>query len=366
MTSPTAVGVHLFGGAFARGMLDAGFDVQASLEDSNYGESMFRLNLPDVRLIQSVDRWAQARELRPTVMFGNPSCSCWSAIGRGANRWKSHPDLEQTLTFAAVGLAFQPDIWVTESVPPFASRAAPVLAHLFMEAGYAVSLVRHDAKFIGLPQQRRRVFLVAHRVHINWQPPRFDGIVPVGMALEGVEYREEENVPHFPEYNWLLDRTPPGHQLSSYVDDTYPAKRRPRILEFRVPWDTVSGTLVGQPLYYHPYENRHISWREFAALCGYPDDWEADPSEHPGHQYGYLGKAVLPPVARWLGSQLLPALQNPRPPERDATLATFWASTRKENLNMKNDVEPWTDPYRDDWLNDRVREIRNVYNDWRL
>lgn len=363
---PVLVGVHLFGGGAAWGMEQAGFQVPMSLEESDYAADTFRLNMPHVELVQSMDQWGRARALQPRVLFGHPACSCWSAIGRGASRWRSHPALSQTISHVAFGLAVRPDVWVTESVPPFQKEAAPAFASLWREEGYAVSMVRVDAKALGLPQQRRRVFLVAHRVDIDWQPPLFEGAVPVGMALEGVPVRESETWPHLKEYEWLLDRTAPGERLVDQITDEYPGTRRPRALEFRLPYDRVTGTLVAQSVYYHPYENRMISWREYAALSGYPPTWEMPENTLPYHAIEYMGKAVLPPVAAWLGGQLLRALDQGAPPRREATVATFWAGNRLNDFNFKNTVEDWDIPAVDDELLDRVTSVRRVYKDWRL
>lgn len=368
----------MFGGGFTYGVRQAGVEVPTVLESTDFGVDTARLNNPGVEHVVGYENWGPALKRflaehgKPDLVAGNPACSAWSQIGRsnsskkrGFDQWRTDPNLQQTVDHVAIGLRLRPAFWVTESVPGFERRgAAAEVARLWMDHGYNVTLIREDAKFMGLPQQRRRNILVAHWPAFEPRFPPFEGMVPVGMALEGVEYSPDHHDPMYPEYAELLESLKPGEHLGNAVPDGW-VGHKPRMIDHRVHWDLPSGTIAGNEVYYHPHEPRKLGYRELAALCGYPPDWQFGELKYPGRAVMQLAKAVLPLVGKWVAGETKRALEEwdvQRGHSQTATRVTHWSTSGKlKDFNLVSYSEPWDEPasLAPDavwWLADRTRD----------
>lgn len=360
-----------YAGGFTAGMLQAGLDVTTSLFEDEFGLATSEANNRGVKHVVGVGNWRAALgDAKFDVVAGCPACVPWSNIGRslyhGKESWRTDPRLNHTLRLVALGAELRPLVWVTESVPNFWRRgAAADLAKYWNDLGYSTTLVKLDAKFLGVPQQRRRVFLVAHRVAFAPKFPRFDGIVPVGMALEGEDRADPIDAmdpPHPDFVEHLLPRVAPGQHLLGNAPADY-AGRRPRFMEHRLLWDHVSGTVAGINVYYHPFEHRHLRWREVAAVCGYPQDWIMT-ANSPWLAIAELARAVMPPVGRWLGDQVVAALE--RGEDHGAVtnyVVQHWATSQKlKDLRITHVEGTWDEPIENGdptWVVEGVTRVAN-------
>ena len=122
-----------------------------------------------------------------------------------------------------------------------------------------------------------------------------------------------------PDLQKYLPLVEANHGLREYWERDNPAdlqdidargfvRGRPRMMEARLPWDSVMGAFIGD-FYIHPLENRNLGVNEARALCQYPEDWQL--GCRPSGAFSEFARAVLPPVAEWLGVQIMRSLDAP-------------------------------------------------------
>jgi site-specific DNA-cytosine methylase len=246
------------------------------------------------------------------------------------------------------GLRQRPLVWVDESVPNILkSGIVDQVARMWLDEGYAFTVVKFDPKFNGLPQGRRRVFLVAHSVEIPWAPPVFDGhLRTAGEALETAPPRRVPNYKDDPlSPDWIKalhladEKWGYGANLREAWEELYletaerhpngingreRVKGRPMIMIGRVDPARPSGVVIGVQVYIHPFEDRWLNGREVARLCGYPDDYQWSLEHDDGWTFCEVAKAVTPPAARWLATNLVHGLDARRPAVPTMREVTCW------------------------------------------
>jgi len=206
-----------------------------------------------------------------------------------------------------------------------------------MALGYSVTHVFHDTKFMGLPQQRRRVFTVAHKVLIPWSIPDCHPIF-VGETIDGVE--DIGVFGKIPD-RWMkaVVLTPEGKSIrETWIKHEWGKKGRPGFVHIRVSRDKPSNVVTGGWRLFHYSEHRYLSVNELAALCGFPKDyiWTKDG----GARVAEMGKGVTPPAGRWLGKIIASALDAGIPTEPFLWRVDYRAkSSRLNDYRIKNIVE---------------------------
>lgn len=110
-------------------------------------------------------------DLRPTVLVGSPPCQGFSTQGR-----KKEHDPRNTLVWSYLDLVehFNPEVWIFENVPGFASMyggrfVEGVRDRLMSMKNYQFKELLLDASNFGVPQRRKRFFIVGTR--ISDRPP---------------------------------------------------------------------------------------------------------------------------------------------------------------------------------------------------
>lgn len=368
-----AVGVYIFQGGFTIGMSET-FHIKGHLEDGMFGVKTFKANFPRVPVWINPDRWPVERFKGIDVVYGNPPCAPWSPIGssmrHGSENWRSDPNVDCARRLIDYGLQVQPKVWVMESVPQIQkSEFILDMAQIWLEAGYAFTLVRQDAKFWKLPQQRRRCFMVAHKVRIPWQVFPEDLVQDPVTAGDCLETAPSVGVhPEVPDiHRHLVPRTTVGRSMRAVWEDDNPDLRgvdgrdvpvpgRPLIMIHRIDPSIPSGVIIGQNVYIHPFEDRFIGHLEAARLCGYPDDWQwvngyegrtnrgnYKSGVQPNDYIAQIAKAVTPPAGKFLGKNLALGLKLNEPAEVKSQRATFWApSMRVNDFRLISTVEDWS------------------------
>ena len=355
-----AVGVYIFAGGFTIGMAEE-FNVRGHLEDGPFGVATFKANFPRIPVWTNPAKWPVEKFRGVDIVYGNPPCAPWSPVGRsmrhGAENWRTDPNVECARKLIEYGLKTQPTIWVMESVPQIQrSEFLLDMAQIWLDAGYAFTLVREDAKFFGLPQQRRRCFMVAHKVAIPWtiEGMVVDNFITAGECLETVT--DPGTYPEIPEqHRHLVLGLPGGGSLRDAWEQEnpqhrgadgrdIPVKGRPLLMIHRLDPTTVSGVIIGMNVYIHPFEDRFIGYKEAAKLCGYPEGyvWVNGARGRGDDRAAQVAKAVTPPAARFLAANLRAGLEANVPAEVKAQRYTAWASsTRVTSFQMYNHLEDW-------------------------
>lgn len=342
MSNYSALGAYIFAGGFTLGVSQH-FDIAAHLEDGEFGTPSFKANFPAVPVYTEMGKWPIKRFEGVDFLFANPPCIGWSSIGKswkkGKDGWRNDPRVSCTRVVAWLLHDIKPTVWAFESVQNLMTRGAEVVSditELAIADGYHVYYALHDPKFMGLPQQRRRVFVVASKVAIPWAPPS-------GTIKSSGEALSEVNNPGFVctmrpslvEYArglgnrqglreaWEKANPELAFEVTKAQGITKVAGR-PRFMDHRLDPSLPSSTIVGMvpPAQIHPHEARYLGTNEISYLCGFPQSWVWD-VKRPEDIFVEAARGVSPHAGEWLASNVREALQTGIPVSPGATLVDF-------------------------------------------
>ncbi|MBY0232549.1 MAG: DNA cytosine methyltransferase [Gemmataceae bacterium] len=175
--------LDLFAGAggFSLGFEMAGFAPVAAVEIDDWACATLRRNFPEKTIAQldlSEIEDGQIKAFgRVDALIGGPPCQGFSVAGPtqfGVSDERNSL-VEVLLRFAA---ALQPSLCVIENVPGIATRSVrggitvpDRVKEVLGPLGYRLRTATLNAVEFGVPQQRRRFFIVACRSGLNWGPP---------------------------------------------------------------------------------------------------------------------------------------------------------------------------------------------------
>lgn len=349
---PTAVGAYVFAGGFTLGLKRAGFDVTDHLEAGKFGVATAQLNFPSLRIHQTPESWPikSIATMRPDLVFCNPPCSPWSTAGivRGQTTeqqtdWKSHEHAKCVARCFSLLSSARPSVWCFESVRQVYSRAGDMLSEMASSAmamGYSVSDVMVEGKNHGVPQHRKRYFMVCSRVEIDWMAPTIEKWPTVDESLS-LASDEDDSVGTTPSsVESIMSVIGQGENARMAWDREVKAGRpvsgtRPAFIYDRMAPDRPSYTLLGSCNKIHPHEDRMLSVNETKVLCGFPPTFKLVGSTN--DRYAQLGKGVCPPVAEWLGRQIRTALNRNKTVSSPIRTLHKIESTLRETDDAKNE-----------------------------
>ena len=149
-------------GGLSLGFEKAGFDVVAAFDNwdaalhvynANFSHSGYSLDLTEVDNCKKT-----IAAFSPDMIIGGPPCQDFSSAGK-RNEDNGRGDL--TVNYAEIISAIKPPVFVMENVDRILKTNKLVKAkRLFKEAGYGLSYRVLDASFCGVPQKRKRFFMV--------------------------------------------------------------------------------------------------------------------------------------------------------------------------------------------------------------
>lgn len=156
--------VDLFSGCggLSLGFQNAGFDIAAAFDHWKPSVDVYRKNFDHE--IFEVDLVAEARNLEtfakygPDMIIGGPPCQDFSHAGK---RDEDGGRADLTITFADIVAGVRPKWFVMENVERIIkSKRLTVAREIFTEAGYGLTMKVLDASLCGVPQKRKRFFMV--------------------------------------------------------------------------------------------------------------------------------------------------------------------------------------------------------------
>jgi site-specific DNA-cytosine methylase len=341
VTQPSALGVYIFAGGFTLGIRKH-FKVTTHFEDGPFGVATSKHNGIIDEAFTDPASWPKEQWRGVPLIYGNPPCAPWSAAGHlpnqknrlaahgAAQKYELDPRVECVRKQFSLLEELEPTIWVWESVARAYSTGRPFVDQLTARAiakGYAVTHVLVNGLYCGAPQQRRRFFFVAHKVELPFSHP---GKAPqtVGDVLTPELYKEHpwvgEEHPfskakmtgtvaqfvngmepgeggHERFYRWKKDR---NEEVT--LNDKGRVTGRPNFLMHRLAYDKVCGTIVSGTCLIHPEYDRFLTVAETQLLSGYPLEYVFEGRD----AYAQISKAVLPPVADWLGGVFRSGIDN--------------------------------------------------------
>jgi site-specific DNA-cytosine methylase len=318
---PTAIGAYIFAGGFTLGVSKF-FKVLCHLEDSDYGVKTAQRNFPDLPIYVGSEHWPD--KLEADFVYGNPPCAAWSVAGytkdKGTDKWLSDPRVACTEKHFSLLGRTRPKVWAWESVTQAFSKGRLFVKRLEQEAsrlGYSTSYLLHNSQYLGLPQVRKRFFMVCHRVKFFPVEPDWKMNVTPVSVLKNVKAGEEthygkEGTRFANRYNPLLPKVRPGQRLVRAWEENIAGNDpelwernkngtitgRPSFGHCRLPLDRPGGAIVGYGVI-HPIEHRFLTTEEIQVLCGFPSSFVFTPKTTQARA-SEIARGVCPPVGAWL------------------------------------------------------------------
>ena len=301
VTREAAISLFAGAGGLDLGVDAAGFKTLCSVEFDTHCVATLQSNARrktvwqvDIRALDP-ERMRQAlgiAEGRLSLLHGGPPCQPFSQIGKR----RGLRDPRGALIFELVRFteALRPDAVLIEQVPQFLTSRTPeglrvldALRVSFERLGYDLHAQLLDASEYGVPQKRKRAFLVCVPQGQAYEFPwlQLSSAPPtVGQALQGLPDpvgkhekpvvpnhidvtppRDRERISYVPEGLWLSKspNVPPEIMRRLTRKDTTKFRR----LDRRLP----APTLRCGEAFYHPVDDRYVTPREAARLQGFPD-----------------------------------------------------------------------------------------------
>jgi len=369
---PIAVAVDLFSGpgGLSLGFKNAGFKIVAAVENDKNAAETYRNNFPSVHLFENDIKDVSGEEILEEiceripctsflVVVAGPPCQPFSVANR-QNGGRSHPEATCIDHFTQLISEINPHAFLFENVPNFMridnGKSFRDLVADLSGKGYAVSHLEVNADEFGVPQRRRRLFIVGIKCNKNFRFEKYLASfkkkekVPIEAAISDLpdvdpcgEQKEEMDYPplkrklssyqmrcrheskklynhicpkHSKEVIETISLIKPGMNLKkswknlpSSIRDRYksPEKIHGNIYR-RLSWNEVSPTIVHprRAMLLHPDQNRVISVREAARLQSFPDTFRFYGGKN--SQYQQVADAVPPLLAEAVAKAIMNAL----------------------------------------------------------
>ena len=161
--------VDLFSGCggMSLGFKEAGFDIVGAFDNwdaaveiykANFKHPIYKADLSNADYIQTI------KELNPDLIVGGPPCQDYSIAGKREMGKRAN----LTIKFGEIVSQVKPTWVVFENVYNIERfPTLPQLKKMLMNAGYGISTKVLDASLCGVPQKRKRFFLVGKLNAIN-------------------------------------------------------------------------------------------------------------------------------------------------------------------------------------------------------
>ena len=151
-------------GGLSLGFQNVGFNVKAAFDNwkpaitvykDNFKHPIFDIDLSSKESINII------RDYRPQMIIGGPPCQDFSSAGK---RIETLGRGDLTISFSKIVSDVNPEWFVMENVERIIkTQILQDSLKIFRDSGYGVSYKVLDASLCGVPQSRKRFFLVGHK-----------------------------------------------------------------------------------------------------------------------------------------------------------------------------------------------------------
>lgn len=325
-------------GGMSLGFSKAGFSVVVAVDNEPINCQYHEKNFPDCKVLErdltnltgsEVRAESDLGTKRINLVFGGPPCQGFSLIGK---RDRDDPRSSILHEFTRIAIELDPKMIVIENVLGLASGYGRThldqVKNKLLTAGYISLLeLKLNAADFGVPQARRRIFLIASKGVLNFKEipkPDFnkatvkDAIANIGSGQPRSLYLKTITELFSTENSStkvLGNHKLPVHSKSviKRFRKTIPGSSEPISRYPRLDWSGVcptirAGTLpdkgsfmAARPI--HPDGARCITVREAARLHSYPDTFQF----HNSHWHGFrqIGNSVPPMLAYYVAKALI-------------------------------------------------------------
>lgn len=329
----TVIDTFAGAGGFSLGFHLAGAEIKGAIEIDSWATDTFMANHPETKVIKKNISLMDDNEIlstfqTPDILLGGPPCQGYSV----ANRNNGDPkDPRNTLfeQFLRVGKLLNPSVIIMENVPNIAKAktadgvlVVDIIKDELKNIGYFVYDKILEATDYGVPQIRKRLFIIASKKELNAAFPKpshhingdnglkktptlWDAIsdLPEIQAREGSEEMEYKKQPQT-DYQFMLrdgsknlfnhkamnhskrlverfSSMTWGQSTSDVPDHLKPLKRNSKEVSDKIydqnnrrmhpskPCHTIAASFYAN--FVHPYINRNFTAREGARIQSFPD-----------------------------------------------------------------------------------------------
>jgi DNA (cytosine-5)-methyltransferase 1 len=320
----TAIDLFSGCGGLSLGLQQAGFRVVAAVEVAPKAQVTYKLNHQhvelygeDIREVEPLSVLAKANLNRGELdlLAGCPPCQGFSRL-RTKNKSNSVFDernnlIDEFLRFVA---AMAPKCIMLENVPSLSKDLGfETACYRLTELGYKFVIHVLDAADYGVPQRRKRLIMLASRVHTpvaatkNTQRKTvrdtITGLIPPSRSRDPIHTIPERRSQAVKDLIALIPKNG-GSRTDLPADRQLDCHKRSngfRDVYGRMSWDSVSPTITSgchnpsKGRFLHPSLNRTITLREAAMLQGFPEDYQFDVSHGKEAIALMIGNALPPP-----------------------------------------------------------------------
>jgi DNA (cytosine-5)-methyltransferase 1 len=300
-----------------------GWEAVAFSEIEKFPSAVLAHHWPDIPNLGDMTKYNEWKLNQPIdLLVGGTPCQSFSVAG--LRKGLQDPRGNLTLTFLAMAEKFKPRWVVWENVPGVLSDKTNAFGQFLAglgELGYGFAYRVLDAQHFGVPQRRRRVFVVgcfgdwASAAKVLFEPESLCGdLTPSREKREG----SATSTPEGSGVGSLCART--GRSMS--VQDAGQGHLIPEVAHCIQTtchdYSRADGfNMVAQPAAATAMQVRRLTPTECERLQGFPDDhtlipWRNKPAEEcpDGPRYKALGNSMAVPVMAWIGQRIARQLHN--------------------------------------------------------
>jgi DNA (cytosine-5)-methyltransferase 1 len=346
VSAPVAIDLFAGAGGLSLGLTRAGFDVRVAAEQDaiacatyrhNFGDAVYEGDLSQGTPQALLDLGGLSPD-DVDLVAGGPPCQGFSLQRRGHYLDARN---ELVVVFIELALALRPAAIVMENVPailgPRGIREREICASRLDAAGFAYEWRVLQASDFGVPQDRRRAFLVAwdreRMSGFNFPAPGREGSMTVSDAISDLPEPPRDFTPHPLHLNHVRVKMSElnlrriahipygGGRLDLPAHLQLPCHRKSnghRHLDVfgRMRWDRPAPTITAmfdnftRGRFAHPVQDRNITAREGARIQTFPDEFLfVGPKKTVARQ---IGNAVPPRLAEAVGEALMTGIRSAR------------------------------------------------------
>ena len=323
--------IDLFAGAggMSLGFDNAGFKNLLAVEFNKDFAETYKKNFPrhnlivdDIKNVTEKQIYDIIKSEKVDVIIGGPPCQGFSIAGNIGRNFIDDDRNRLFKEFVRFVKIIKPRMFVLENVAAMErhnkGKTIKEIVSSFKEIGYDIKYKVLNAVNYGVPQERRRIFIVGTLGEINFQyPHEINKIVTVKEAIDDLPKLENGEASEIPNHTAMKHSTQMLEKMS-YVSDggnrnDIPEKLRPKSGDSRKyirynskkPSFCVTGDMRK---IFHYSQNRALTCRELARLQTFPDSFVF--LGNAGKVQQQIGNAVPVLLANKIALQVKEVLDN--------------------------------------------------------
>lgn len=294
-----------------------GWKAAGFAEIEKFPSAVLKERFPDVTNYGDMTKFKEWENVGTVdLLVGGTPCQSFSVAG--LRKGLTDPRGNLMLTFGAIANHFKARWIVWENVPGVLSsnggRDFGTFLGMLAECGYGFAYRVLDAQFFGVPQRRRRVFVVGclgswlNAAKVLFDSESLSGNPPPSREKGKEAAGAERNAGGDCRATWWN-----GSNTANTITCTSNNQRMPDMnrLQCVIQKQTVYENHRREPIIADSFQLRRLTPKECERLQGFPDNWTQIPWKgKPAEQcpdsprYKACGNSMAVPVMRWIGERI--------------------------------------------------------------